>query len=92
MNKNIVFILIGVIGLIIGLFLSGTGQQGGAYCDSIEQQIQQNRSFNGSAACYPPGVLDVNVSDRIEENANIRCVCRIIDRSGTRIFPVAVSN
>ena len=92
MNKNTLFLLIGITGLLTGFFLSGIGQQDETYCDSIEQQIQQNRSFNGSVACYPPGVLDVNVSDRIEENTELKCVCRIIDRSGTRLFPVAVSN
>lgn len=83
-----------VAGLTIGLIGSFAiaDSSGSSYCDSIQQQIKANQSFNGSAACYPPGVIDVNISDKVDENTDLRCVCRIIDSSGnTQILPVAVS-
>lgn len=93
MKKEHIYVALGILGIMSGLFLSGFLQQSEAtYCESIEQKLHQNRSFNGSIGCYPPGVLDANVSERVRENAELKCVCRIIDRSGIRLFPVAVSN
>lgn len=90
--KNKHLVVLGLLGILIGLGLSSFMQSDDTYCNSIEQQLKENRSFNGSIACYEPGTLDANVSDRVEENADLKCVCRIIDRSGIRLFPVAVSN
>jgi hypothetical protein len=56
----------------MGVSASAMMQQDSSYCSSIEEDIRQNRSFNGSVACYPPGVLDANVSDRVEENTELR--------------------
>jgi hypothetical protein len=92
MKDNYLYLAVGVLGLLMGVSASAMMQQDSSYCSSIEEDIRQNRSFNGSVACYPPGVLDANVSDRVEENTELRCVCRIIDRTGIRLFPIAVSN
>lgn len=92
-DRNKLFAAAGIAGIILGALLAGAVQQNDTtYCQQIEQDIRENRSFNGSIGCYPPGVLDANVSDRVEENADLKCVCRIIDRTGIRLFPVAVSN
>lgn len=83
-----------IVGLTIGLIgsFAVNDSSDSSYCNSIQQQIKANQSFNGSAACYPPGVIDVNVSDKVDENTDLRCVCRIIDSSGNiQILPVAVS-
>ena len=84
--------IVGLAGLALGFFAADLTQQDGSYCGTIEQDLKENRSFNGSIACYPPGVLDANISDRVAEGADHRCTCRIIDRSGIRLFPIAVSN
>ncbi|MFT4892363.1 MAG: hypothetical protein ACI8Z7_000135 [Candidatus Nanohaloarchaea archaeon] len=94
-NRYGLIVLIGVLGLVVGLGASVLLQsQGGesTYCNSIQQQIKANQSFTGSVACYPPGEMEVNVSDKVDENTELRCVCRIVDESGISIFPVAVSN
>lgn len=91
--KEKYLILIAAVGIALGLGASlFTQSSGNSYCQSIEQDLQQNRSFNGSIACYPPGMLDANVSERVDKNTEHRCTCRIIDRSGIRLFPIAVSN
>lgn len=92
MRTELIYTALGIAGILTGFMLAGTVQNDSSYCQSMEQQIEQERNFTGSIGCYPPGVLDVNVSDRVEENAELKCVCRIIDRSGTRLFPIAVSN
>lgn len=92
-DRKVLFVAAGIAGIVVGALMAGAVQQDStSYCQQIEQDLRDNRSFNGSIGCYPPGVLDANVSDRVEENADLRCVCRIIDRSGIRLFPVAVSN
>lgn len=91
--KETYLILIAVAGIALGLGASFlTQSSGNTYCQGIEKDLQQNRSFNGSIACYPPGVLNANVSEQVDENTEHRCTCRIIDRSGVRLFPIAVSN
>lgn len=93
-NKKLLLTATAIAGLLTGLIVSGIFQAGdndSTYCNSIEQEIKANQTFNGSVACYPPGVLDVNLSQRVEDSADLRCVCRIIDDSGARIYPVAES-
>ncbi|MFT4867935.1 MAG: hypothetical protein ACI9LV_000547 [Candidatus Nanohaloarchaea archaeon] len=95
LSKKAALTGLAVLGLIVGLGVSMVtwGSPGeDTYCNSIQNQIKANQSFSGSVACYPPGEMDVNVSDKVGENTEIRCVCRIIDESGVSIFPVAVSN
>lgn len=75
MNDTHFLVLVAVAGLAAGL-LAFQFTTGSSYCTEIEQGIQQNKSFNGSVACYPPGVLNVNVSDEVDDRTEIRCVCR----------------
>lgn len=94
-NKQVVAVLIALAGILTGLalssaFMSGNGESD--YCNSVEQQIKANQTFNGSVACYPPGVMDVNLSEKVSDNTDHRCTCRIIDDSGIRIFPIVESN
>ena len=91
LDRNTVYIVVALLGVFVGLGVSSVGGDE-SYCNSIEQGIQENRSFNGSIGCYPPGVIDANLSDRVQNASELRCVCRVIDRNGVRIFPVAMSN
>ncbi|PSG99421.1 MAG: hypothetical protein BRC29_04865 [Nanohaloarchaea archaeon SW_7_43_1] len=92
-KRNLIVVGAAILGLLIGLVGSFhlNDEPDSRYCDSLQQQIKSNQSFDGSAACYPPGVIDVNISDKVDKNTDLRCVCRIISSSGTRIVPVAVS-
>ncbi|PSH02350.1 MAG: hypothetical protein BRC26_01005 [Nanohaloarchaea archaeon QH_8_44_6] len=92
-KQNLIVVSVAILGLLIGLTSSFhlKDEPDSTYCDSLQQQIKSNQSFNGSVACYPPGVIDVNISDKVDKNTNLRCVCRIISSSGTQIFPIAVS-
>lgn len=92
-SKNNVLVAIGVLGLVIGVVASSVpGEDTSAYCQSIEQELKQNQSFQGSVACYPPGAINVNLSQKVEDNSELKCVCRMIDDSDTGIFPVVRSN
>ncbi len=79
-------------GLLVGFMaFSLTGPSDGAYCDRIEQDIRANQTFNGSIACYPPGVLNVNLSDKIEENTELKCVCRKSFQDQIQYLPITVT-
>lgn len=45
------------------------------YCQTVEQGIQSNMS-QGFINCYPPGILDVNISQQVEQNSDVKCTCR----------------
>lgn len=91
-NKSKLLALIGIAGFIAGITVSALGQtQEDPYCNSVEQEVENNQSFNGSIACYPPGAIEANLSEQVEGNADLRCVCRIIDSSGIKILPIAFS-
>lgn len=95
MRSNVVALL-GVVsaGLAAGVLLSvqSTPVDGvSGECEALEQEIRANQSFNGSLQCYPPGVIDVNLSEEIDERTELQCVCRNVYRGEERIFPVTRS-
>jgi len=88
MKQRDIFILIALAGVAIGLAGSYLNYSQSTQCEEIEQQIKQQQKFNGSLACYPPGVLDVNVSDQVEERAKLDCVCRKVNNGNVQLFPI----
>lgn len=68
------FSVLAVAGFASGLMLSGLSG-GESYCSGVEKEVETNSSFNGSISCYPPGVVEVNQSEKIEEGSDVRCVC-----------------
>lgn len=92
-SKNNVLLLLGALGLVTGMAVSSiAGEDRGTYCQDIQNEIKENQSFQGSVACYPPGAINVNLSQKVEDNSELKCVCRMIDDSDTGIFPVVRSN
>lgn len=92
MRTSSLLILLAIAGFLLGIAVSSSYQgQNTGYCTTVEQQIKANQSFSGSVGCYKPGKIEANISEKVEQNADLRCVCRIIDSSGIRIFPVAFS-
>lgn len=89
MKRTEFLAIIAVLGLSIGLSASYIVQdQSSSKCKKIEQQIKERQRFNGSLTCYPPGVLEVNISDRVEDKANLDCVCRKINDGNIQLFPI----
>lgn len=88
MKQRDIFILIVLAGMVIGLSASYLNYSQSTQCGEIEQQIKQQQKFNGSLACYPPGVLEVNISDQVEEKAKLDCVCRKVNNGNVQLFPI----
>ncbi|QGA80113.1 hypothetical protein LC1Nh_0209 [Candidatus Nanohalobium constans] len=47
-----------------------------SYCEKTEAAIKQNTSLSGAIACFEPGTVEFNLSDKVEESAELKCVCR----------------
>jgi hypothetical protein len=91
--------IMGVIGLLIGLGgyqlaqqPSGSDEQA-QYCSRVGESLQVNGSFNGTVNCYPPGVLNVkaNLSDNVENQTDLQCVCRNTYKGNENIFSIRKS-
>ncbi len=95
MRSSVVAVL-GVVsaGLVVGVLLSVQStpvDSVSGECEALEQEIKANQSFNGSLQCYPPGVIDVNLSEQIDQRTELQCVCRNVYRGEERVFPVTRS-
>lgn len=93
MKKIAVLLLIGLVGAAAGFALiqladRDTGRGQTKYCKNVEEGIRQNQTFNGTISCYPPGVFEVNLSDKVEENTELRCVCRKSYRGKESFFAI----
>ncbi|MFB6191445.1 MAG: hypothetical protein ABEJ07_00775 [Candidatus Nanohaloarchaea archaeon] len=90
MNDIHLLLIVAVAGLSVGFAAFYLSQQKG-YCQQVEEEIRANQSFNGTIACYPPGKVDVNVSDAIENRTELRCVCEKSYMGRTQIFTINVA-
>ncbi|MBC5793093.1 MAG: hypothetical protein H8Z69_03575 [Nanohaloarchaea archaeon] len=93
MERSRLVVAVGSVGLLFGLLISVLLVPGSnvSNCQEIENTIQQNQSFNGSIACYPPGSIEVDLSERVENATELECVCRKIEDGNIQILPIAKS-
>lgn len=89
--KYYLLLLLAIAGLLTG-FVAGSLSKGESHCTDIEDEVRQQQNFSGSFACYRPGTFDADLSEKVDNSTDLKCVCRIIDDSGSRLYPVAVSN
>lgn len=91
-DRNIFFVLMAAAGLMTGVLASDmTESKDSSECEELEEEIKSSQSFEGSLACYPPGVIDTNISEGIENRTELKCVCRKINNGNTQIFPITVA-
>lgn len=91
MNRRNIIILVAVVGLSIGIvasYLDYSSESIPTKCEEIEQQAKERQSFNGTLTCYPPGVVDVNVSGQIGDKTNLDCVCKKENNGNVQYFPI----
>lgn len=90
MKRRNVLILVATVVMAVGVAVSylNYSSQTPTKCEEIEQQAKEQQQFNGSLTCYPPGVVDVNISEEVEERANLDCVCRKEYKGNVQLFPI----
>lgn len=76
-NRNKVLIAAAFLGLVAGISASSALTDNTvSECEKTEDAIKQQANVSGPVACFPPGVLDVNQSEEVEEGSELECVCR----------------
>lgn len=93
-QKAAAAILACIVGLSTGMAAAQSFQsdQEASYCDRIESEVIEDRNFSGNLACFPPGLVQVNLSEEVENNSELRCVCRHEYRGVEQIIPISFSN
>lgn len=96
MEKKLhLFVATALVGLLIGFGSStmvGSAETEKSYCDRIESQVMEERNISGTLACFPPGIVQVNLSEDVEKNSELKCVCRQSYRGFVQMIPISVSN
>lgn len=92
MNNRLLITLALAAAFSIGLATAYITTPSGEKCNEIEKEFKNNESFTGTMSCYPSGVIDVNVSEEVERNSDLECVCRGVWGGEIHIFPISFSN
>lgn len=58
-------------------------------CEKTEQTIREESNVSGALACFQPGMIDVNLSERVEEGAELECVCRRSINGTVQLWPIS---
>jgi hypothetical protein len=93
-QKAAAAVLASLIGLSTGFAAAQSFQpdQDASYCERIESQVMEERNFSGNLACFSPDLVQVNLSEEVENNSELRCVCRQEYRGAEQIIPISFSN
>ncbi|WEL23040.1 hypothetical protein [Candidatus Nanohalovita haloferacivicina] len=95
MNKKLI-----AAGLILGLvvgglaaeYISSEKTQSAGYCDTLEANIAQNKTFEGTVDCFDPEEVETDLPDRVNDSATLKCVCRKSYNGSVSWMNIAVSN
>lgn len=86
-------ILVAVIaGFSLGITASSLSQPRETKCEKTEQTIRENSNLSGALACFPPGVIDYNATEEVEEGAELECVCRRSVNAQVQLFAINRAN
>lgn len=88
MNEQKIIALTALTGIVIGLIAAYTVTADERHCNEMEQEIRLGQTFDGTVACYPPGDIDFNISEDLDERTDTECVCRMVRDNEVRIFPI----
>lgn len=62
------------------------------YCEGVEQDIKNNRSFEGTVDCFEPSEVEAELPERVNQSAELRCVCRKSVNGSVQWLNIAVSD
>lgn len=90
-SKKILIIAAVFSGLVIGAVVSMSIDTRDK-CEKTEQAIRDESNVSGALACFQPGTIEVNLSERVEEGAELECVCRRSINGTVQLWPISKSN
>ena len=80
------------LGLLVGVSASHMMPEKESECQRTEEAIVEEGNVSGAVACFPPGVLDVNQSEQIDEGSDLECVCRRSYMGNVQIWAINRAN
>jgi len=90
--KTLALVLAVTSGIIIGFASSSYLDEGKSKCEKTEETIRQDSNLSGAIACFEPGVISVNLSDRVEEGSELECVCRRSYKGNIQLWAINSAN
>ena len=95
MNRKLILAV--VLGFALGLLIpmlvdEPVPQTEQTYCEGIEQEIENNQSFEGTVDCFEPSEVESKLPERVNQSAELRCVCRKSFNGSVQWLNIAVSN
>lgn len=87
-------VLAGVLGLAVGLaaFLLVQADESRNYCQKVEHGIKENQSFKGIVNCYSPASEDSNSTGAVENQTELKCICRKSLNGQEQVFEIRKSS
>ncbi|MFB6158415.1 MAG: hypothetical protein ABEJ95_02005 [Candidatus Nanohalobium sp.] len=92
MNRKTGLAAVSLIGLIAGVMAAQSLPDRATKCAETEAAIENNSSIRGAVACFPPGVIGVNRTEKVEEKSELECVCRRSWKGNIQIWAVSRTN
>lgn len=92
MDRRMLIPIVLAVAFSAGITAAYVSTPSGDKCKDIEQKFENNESFTGTMSCYPPGVIDVDVSKEVEQNSELGCVCRGVWGGEIHVFPISFSD
>lgn len=91
MKKKTFIVVAAVAGIAVGTLAGLALKKDSSYCQSLEKDLRNNKSFQGAVACFQPGEVNASLSGRVENSSNLRCVCRKSVDGKVQWFKIAFS-
>ena len=80
-----------ILGFLIGGIAAYLSTEDERECQAMEDEIREGQTFDGTVSCYPPGAVEVDLSEELEDRTDLKCVCQIIQDERTRTLPIVTS-
>ncbi len=85
-----------IAGLFVGLmaytaeFNGQEDEEEDLFCKNIEDQVRQEKSFNGTISCFSADRASLNLSEEVQNRTEARCFCVHSYRGMNRTFAITV--
>ena len=81
-------VLMTIAGMLIGGTTAYYFLEDERECRALEDDLREGQTFDGTVSCYPPGTLEANIAEELEDRTSLKCVCRIIQNDDENIYPI----
>ncbi len=88
MKREKAILIATVSGIFFGLIISSTIKNPQTECEKTEQTIRENSNLSGALACFPPGVIQYNATEEVDQRSELECICRRSLNGQVQLFAI----